>query len=308
MRHLLIDTDTGSDDAVALLMAMKYPDVRIEAITIVAGNVPAAQGLQNALYMTELCQYSTKTYLGAAKPLLRPLFTAEFVHGQDGMGDIVLDLKGRLPHEGNAVDAIIDTVNAFLGELEIITLGPLTNMALALSKAPEIAQKVKSCTIMGGVGMGYGNVTPVSEYNIWVDPEAAQIVFQSGMNMTMVGWDISLKYAHFDTVAAETLRATEKTMAHFVVDIQGSKTNFTEDTTGKAGFDLPDPIATAVALDRTVAIDIKHLYAEVILGEGLTRGQTVIDHLNVLNKEPNMHVVFAASREKFLKMLHDSFE
>jgi purine nucleosidase len=128
------------------------------------------------------------------------------------------------------------------------------------------------------------------------------------MNMTMVGWDISLKYAHFDTVAAETLRATEKTMAHFVVDIQGSKTNFTEDTTGKAGFDLPDPIATAVALDRTVAIDIKHLYAEVILGEGLTRGQTVIDHLNVLNKEPNMHVVFAASREKFLKMLHDSFE
>lgn len=308
MRHLLIDTDTGSDDAVALLMAMKYPDVRIEAITVVAGNVPAAQGLQNALYMTELCNYRTKTYLGAAKPLIRPLFTVEFVHGEDGMGDIGLNLQGRLPNEGNAVDVIIDTVNAFPGELEIITLGPLTNMALALSKAPEIAKKVKSCTIMGGIGMGYGNITPVSEYNIWADPEAAQIVFQSGMNMTMVGWDISLKYAHFDTEAAEALRETGKPMAHFVVDIQGAKTNFTEDTTGKAGFDLPDPIATAVALDRTVATDIKHLYAEVILGEGLTRGQTVIDHPNVLNKEPNMYVVLAASREKFLKMLHDSFE
>ncbi|MFN8344017.1 MAG: nucleoside hydrolase [Spirosomataceae bacterium] len=308
MRHLLIDTDTASDDAVALLMAMKYPGVRIEAITIVAGNVPAAQGLQNALYVAEMCQYRTKTCLGAAKPLLRPLFTAQFVHGEDGMGDIGLNVQGRVPDEGNAVDVIIETVNAFPGELELITLGPLTNIALALSKAPEIAQKVKSCTIMGGIGMGYGNITPVSEYNIWLDPEAAQIVFQSGMNMTMVGWDISIKYAYFGAEATRELRALEKPLAHFVVDIQGGKANFTEETTGAAGFDLPDPIATAVALDRTVATDIKHLYAEVILGEGLTRGQTVIDHTNVLQKEPNMHVVLEASREKFLKMLYDSLD
>jgi purine nucleosidase len=308
MRHFLIDTDTGSDDAVALLMAMKAPDVRIEAITFVAGNVPADKGLQNALYMVDLCQYKTKVYLGATKPLIRPLFTAQFVHGEDGMGDIGLDLQGRYTQEGNAVDVIIDTVNAFPNEIEIITLGPLTNMALALSKAPEIAQKVKSCIIMGGVGMGYGNVTPVSEYNIWVDPEAAQIVFQSGMKMTMVGWDISIKYAAFDQQATQALRATEKPLANFVVDIQGAKARFTAETSGTLGFDLPDPITVAVALDRSVATDVRHLYVEVVLGEGLTRGQTIIDHTNILKKAPNMHVVLEASRDKFLKMLYDSFE
>ncbi len=308
MRHLLIDTDTGSDDAVALLMAMKAPNVRIEAITIVAGNVPADKALQNALYMVELCQYETKVYLGAEKPLIRPLFTAQFVHGDDGMGDIGLDLQGRVPHPGHAVDAIIDMVNAFPNEIEIITLGPLTNLALALAKAPEIAPKIKSCVIMGGIGMGYGNVTPVSEYNIWVDPEAAQMVFQSGMKMTMVGWDISIKYAAFDQQATAELRTLQKPLADFVVDIQGAKARFTAENSGKLGFDLPDPITVAVALDRSVATDVRSLYVEVALGEGLTRGQTIVDHTNILKKEPNIEVVLEASRDKFLKMLYDSFD
>ncbi|MBB3837608.1 purine nucleosidase [Runella defluvii] len=308
MRHLLIDTDTGSDDAVALLMAMKSPDVKVEVITIVAGNVPADKALQNALYMVDLCQYETKVYLGAEKPLIRPLFTAQFVHGDDGMGDIGLDLKGRKPLEGHAVDAIIDTVNKFPNEIEIITLGPLTNMALALAKAPEIASKIKSCVIMGGVGFGYGNITPVSEYNIWVDPEAAQMVFQSGMNMTMVGWDISIKYAAFDQKATQELRNIQKPLADFVVDIQGAKARFTSEITGEIGFDLPDPITVAVALDRTVATDIKKLYVEVVLGEGLTRGQTIVDHTNILKLKPNMEVVLEASREKFLAQLYSSFD
>ncbi|HAK78933.1 MAG TPA: nucleoside hydrolase [Runella sp.] len=308
MRHLLIDTDTGSDDAVALLMAMKSPDVKVEVITIVAGNVPADKALQNALYMVDLCQYETKVYLGAEKPLIRPLFTAQFVHGDDGMGDIGLDLKGRKPLEGHAVDAIIDTVNKFPNEIEIITLGPLTNMALALAKAPEIASKIKSCVIMGGVGLGYGNITPVSEYNIWVDPEAAQMVFQSGMNMTMVGWDISIKYAAFDQKATQELRNIQKPLADFVVDIQGAKARFTSEITGEIGFDLPDPITVAVALDRTVATDIKKLYVEVVLGEGLTRGQTIVDHTNILKLKPNMEVVLEASRAQFLAQLYASFD
>ncbi|HAO47853.1 MAG TPA: nucleoside hydrolase [Runella sp.] len=246
--------------------------------------------------------------MGAEKPLIRPLFTAQFVHGDDGMGDIGLDLKGRKPLEGHAVDAIIDTVNKFPNEIEIITLGPLTNMALALAKAPEIASKIKSCVIMGGVGLGYGNITPVSEYNIWVDPEAAQMVFQSGMNMTMVGWDISIKYAAFDQKATQELRNIQKPLADFVVDIQGAKARFTSEITGEIGFDLPDPITVAVALDRTVATDIKKLYVEVVLGEGLTRGQTIVDHTNILKLKPNMEVVLEASRAQFLAQLYASFD
>jgi len=308
MRHLLIDTDTGSDDAVALLMAMKSPEVKVEAITVVAGNVPADKALQNALYMVDLCGYKTKVYLGAEKPLIRPLFTAQFVHGDDGMGDIGLDLKGRKPLDGHAVDVIIETVNKFPNEIEIITLGPLTNMALALAKAPDIASKIKSCVIMGGVGFGVGNITPVSEYNIWVDPEAAQMVFQSGMKMTMVGWDISIKYAAFDKKATQELRDIQKPLADFVVDIQGAKARFTSETTGEVGFDLPDPITVAVALNRDVATVSKNLYVEVVLGEGLTRGQTVVDHTNILKKEPNMEVVLEASREQFLSILYASFD
>jgi purine nucleosidase len=307
MRHFLIDTDTGSDDAVALLMAMKSPDIKVEAITVVAGNVPADKALQNALYMVELCQYDTQVYLGAEKPLVHPLVTAQFVHGEDGMGNIGLDLQGRKPLQVHAVDAIIETINKFPNEIEIITLGPLTNMALALAKAPEIVQKIKSCVIMGGVGFGVGNITPVSEYNIWVDPEAAQMVFQSGMKMTMVGWDIAVKYASFDQEAIQELRNLKKPLADFVVNIQGAKVLFTFNTTGKMCFDLPDPITVAIALDRSIGTVTKKLYVEVVLADGLTRGQTIVDHTNILNNEPNIEVVLEASRDKFLSMLYSSF-
>ena len=177
MRHILIDTDTASDDAVALVMALKYPDIQVEAITVVAGNVPLDQAVQNALYTREICDSEVPVYAGLAKPLVRELLTAQYIHGQDGLGDIGLPLSGRVPADGNAIDIIVDTIRQFPNEIEIIALGPLTNLAVAMAKEPELAPKVKHCYIMGGVGKGPGNVTSVSEYNIWADPEAAQIVF-----------------------------------------------------------------------------------------------------------------------------------
>lgn len=306
MRHFLIDTDTASDDAVALIMALKHPGISVEAITLVAGNVPLEQGLQNALFTIELCGETTPTYRGAAKPLLRPLKTAQFVHGKDGMGDIGLKLSGRVANQGNAIDVIIDTIKAFPNELEVVTLGPLTNMALALAKAPEIAQLVKQCTMMGGVGSGHGNITPVSEFNIWVDPEAAQMVFQSGMPLKMVGWDISRNHACFDEALSKEIRSLGTPLAIFAMDIQNVVKNFAVSTSKLPGFDLPDPIAMAVALDENVATKVQHCYVEVILGNGITRGQTVVDHTGVLQKKPNVAVVLEASREQFLNLLTDA--
>ena len=172
-RRFLIDTDTASDDAVALVLALQHPGVQIEAITVVAGNVPVDQGVQNALYTVELCGQSVPVYRGLPGPLTRPLETAQSVHGEDGMGDIGLLLGGRAPAAAHAVQVLIDTIHQFAGDITLVTLGPLTNIAVALRQDPSIAQALSGCIIMGGTGRGHGNVTPVAEYNFWADPEAA---------------------------------------------------------------------------------------------------------------------------------------
>jgi purine nucleosidase len=305
MRRFIIDTDTASDDAVALVMALRYPGIRVEAITLVGGNVPVDQGVQNALYTQELCSTSVPVYRGAAVPLLRPLETAQSVHGTDGMGDIGLPVSGREPALGHAVDVLLEIINGSPGEITLVTLGPLTNIAIAVLRDPSIAHKVSRCVIMGGTGQGHGNVTPVAEYNIWTDPEAAKIVFESGLPITMVGWDISWKYAVFNAAESAQLRAVGTPLAQFCVDIQGVLNTFALQETQLDGFDLPDPITMAVALEPEVAVTHK-LHVAVEVGNGLCRGQTIVDHLSVTKQPPNIEVVMSASRDHFLKLLYDA--
>ena len=303
MRHFIIDTDTASDDAVALIMALEHPEINIEAITVVCGNVPLPQAIQNALYTVELCGQQVPVYAGATQPLLRPLETAQFVHGEDGLGDIGLELNGRIAGERNAVDALIEISHQFPGEIEWVALGPLTNLAIALSKAPSIASKIKHLTVMGGVGQGPGNITPVSEYNIWVDPEAAQIVFKAGIPMTMVGWDIALQASMIMPEESIRLRDIGTAKAHFAIDIQNKQKNQEIDQRGMKGFTLPDPIAMAIAIDPSIARIERQLYVEVIASNGLTRGQTVVDHPGVCQKTPNVKVVLEADHEAFISQL-----
>lgn len=303
MRHFIIDTDTASDDAVALVMALRYPDVQVEAITVVAGNVPLDMGVQNALYTVELCGATTPVYRGMEKPLMRSLDTAQLVHGQDGMGDIGLPLSGRVPAEGHAVDVLVETINRFAGDIILVTLGPLSNVAAALLRDPSIAHKVTRCVIMGGTGQGYGNVTPVAEYNIWADPEAARIVFESGLPLVMAGWDISYKYAVFNEADTAAIRAIGTPLARFSMDIQATVDAFAKKETHLEGFDLPDPIAMAVALEPDLAT-YHRLHVDVETGDGLCRGQTIVDHLSMTGKVPNVDVTWTASRERFVAMLN----
>ncbi len=304
MTRLLIDTDTASDDAVALLLALCTPGIEIEAITVVAGNVPLEKGVQNALYTVELCGRDVPVHAGMAAPLLRPLETAEDVHGGDGMGDIGLVLTGRRPAAGDAVDVLLERTKRLPGELTLVTLGPLTNVAMAILRDPGFAGRVARCVTMGGTGVLPGNVTPLAEYNIWVDPEAAQIVFESGLPIEMVGWDVSRTYATLGPEDARRLRAVGTARAEFAVDIQRAVTQYCLTQTKLAGFDLPDPIAMAVALDPSVATRVERQFVAVETGGTWGRGQTVVDTLEVSGRTPNVDVVYEASRGRFLEMLH----
>jgi purine nucleosidase len=307
-RKLFIDTDTASDDAVALIIALRHGDIDVVGIGVVAGNVPLEMGVQNALYTRELCQSNTPIYVGAAKPLARELRTAQFVHGMDGMGDIGLDLKGRLPNAGSAIDELIKSAHELDGVLELVTLGPLTNIALALKKDPSIAKKFKRCVVMGAAADHIGNVTPVAEFNMWVDPEAVDVVLQSGMNLEFVGWDISRKFAVITQAESAMLRAMDTTFATFTIDIQRVLEKFCENETHLAGFDLPDPIAIAYAINSSVADEVREMHLVVETQSLATEGMVVMDTLGVLHQTPNALVVTSARHDVFMSMLMDALE
>ena len=301
-QRMLIDTDTASDDAVALVMALRDPGVIVEAITVVAGNVPLAQAVQNALYTVELCGSHVPVYAGLARPMLRDLESAENVHGTDGMGDIGLGLTGRTPATGRAVDVMVGLFLANPGVVDLVTIGPLTNVAAALLRAPEMAAAVRHCYIMGGTGAGTGNVTPLGEFNFWCDPEAAKLVLRSGMDITMIGWDISVASATFDPNQAADLRSIGTPFAEFSVDIQAVLNDFALSETKLSGFDFPDPIAMAVAIDPSIAESVAR-HVEIEIGDGHARGHDIVDWLEVTGKAPNVNVVTHADRETFVSML-----
>jgi purine nucleosidase len=307
-RKFFIDTDTASDDAVALIIALRHSDIEVVGIGVVAGNVPLELGVQNALYTRELCGSNTPIYAGASKPLSRELRTAQFVHGQDGMGDIGLDLEGRHPDVGNAVDELIKSAHEFDGVLELVTLGPLTNVALALQKDPSIVDKIKRCVVMGAVADHIGNVTPVAEFNMWVDPEAVEVVLHSGMKLEFVGWDISRKFAVITPAESRMLRAMDTPYATFAIDIQQVLEKFCANETHLAGFDLPDPIAIAYAINAGVADEVREMHLVVETDSPTTEGMVVMDTLGVMHESPNALVVTSARHDVFMSMLMDALE
>ncbi len=304
-QKMWIDTDTASDDAVALILALKSKTTDVIGISIVAGNVPIELGVQAALYTIEMCKTKVPVHVGAVKPLVRSFASAQNVHGIDGMGDIGLNLSGRVPTTHDAVRQIIETFRSAPGEIDLVTLGPLTNIALALSIEPEFVKWVHRCVIMGGTGVLPGNVTIASEFNVWADPESARIVFDSDLPLEMVGWDVSVADAVIsDDLATEFSALGE--LGKFAMSIQRQVREFCRNETKLDGFDLPDPIAMSVAIDSSMSNSEIQKYVRVHLGDGDTRGQTIIDYLDVLNRSRNCRVVLRVNRERFITMLRDA--
>ena len=248
---MLIDTDTASDDAVALIMALRSESARVIAITTVAGNVPVQQATRNALYTAELCGADTPVFQGAEKPLARPLLSAEWFHGHDGLGDHGYPPARRGAEKQHAVEAIIATVRSNPGLL-LVTLGPLTNIALALAQAPDLVRNVGRCVIMGGAPCCEGNVTPAAEYNMWVDPEAARMVFRSGLPIEMVGWQLCRGAAVLAPPDIQFISHMGTELANFAVECNSTARNAYRTQTGEDGISLPDPVAMSIALDPSI--------------------------------------------------------
>ena len=286
---VLIDTDTASDDAVALIMALRSPDIRVLAITAVAGNVNVRQAARNALYTAELCGSNVPVFVGDEKPLRREHQSADWFHGKDGLGDHGYPPPKRALEKTQAVDAIIATIEQNPG-LVLVTLGPLTNIALARQRKPEITTKVSRCVIMGGAPCCEGNVTPAAEYNIWCDPEAARIVMRSGLPVELVGWHLCRGEAALNLNDIERVLSLDTPLARFAIECNSRAQEAYFEQTGEHGISLPDPVCMSIALDPSIVTNQTKHHVDVETTSELTRGMTVVDRLNVAGNDRNKSV------------------
>jgi purine nucleosidase len=255
----------------------------------VAGNVDVQQATRNALYTVELCRADAPVYAGAEKPLLREYQNATWFHGRDGLGDHNYPQARRSAAQLHAVEAIINTIEANPG-LVIVTLGPLTNLALALAKKPSVVGQVERCVVMGGAPCCEGNVTPAAEYNVWVDPEAARIVMLSGMPVELVGWQLSRGEAVVNERDIERIGKFDNPLGHFAIECNSHARQAYKVQTGEDGICLPDPVAMSIALDPSVGTEWSEHYVDVETQSEMTRGMTVVDRLNVAGDDRNRAV------------------
>lgn len=289
MRRFLVDTDTASDDAVALIMALRSPGVRVEAITVVAGNVPLPRAVRNALYTVELCDADVPVYAGAEEPLERPLQAAEFFHGKDGLGDRGYPPPVGAPAEGEAAEVIVETARAHPG-LTLVTLGPLTNVARALELDPTLGDRLGRVVVMGGAACSVGNITPAAEFNLWVDPEAARAVFDAGLPLEMVGWELCRGPANLDEGEMERVLDFDTEIARFAIDCNAAAVEANRRQSGDPGLGLPDPVAMAIALEPGLCTHSSRHHVIVETGSELTRGMSVVDRLGVCDEPQNRNV------------------
>ncbi len=272
-RRVIIDTDPGVDDALALLLAMRSPELQIEAITPVAGNVPLELTLPNALRMVEIAgRTDIAVAAGAKSPLVRRLVTAAYAHGENGLGGAIFPEPKIKAVTEPAAEVIRQIVRKYPGDVTLITLGPLTNVATVLNTDPQLAGMVQSLVMMGGSLSG-GNITPAAEFNIYVDPEAARIVFQSGIPITMVGLDVTRKTSLTED-HVRVLEAATNPVSQAAAKIARNAINHHREQGFLVGPNMHDSLAVAGFLDPSL-LKFKEYYIDVETTGELTSGETL---------------------------------
>ena len=310
-----IDTDTASDDAVALLMALEWDDVEVLGISIVSGNMSVEQGSINARYTVELCKKDIPVYVGADAPLVKKREHADWFHGPDGMGNMNYPTPKLEETNEDFIEVLNNHINQYPNEITLVTLGPLTNVANFIKKYPESFLKLKNIVIMGGASNTVGNVTPAAEYNIWCDPEAADIVFKSKHHdIAMVGWELCRGEANLTEAEMEFAYSFKTEKADFTIDCNKHALDSSQNWLGDPGLGLPDPVAMAVALNPAVTTKVSRHNVQVVI-DGPARGMTIVDQLHVGESEPhidehwshterNINVIWEIDSDKWKETLY----
>jgi purine nucleosidase len=302
-RRIIIDTDTAQDDCIALLVGLLDPDSTLEAITMVAGNVGFTRQVQNAHMTLSVAGRlgEVPVYLGCERPLTREWVSAENVHG-DGAGGMRMDLTGFAPEPEHGVDALVRMVNDNPGQIDIVAIGPLTNIAMAVVKDPAFAENVRSLTVMGGSNNGRGNITAAAEFNFYVDPEAADTVFSSGLNIIVVPWaPLTLNDAVFDADKLEQIATIDTPLARFFTKVCAATLEFDE-AVGIPGTTHPDSLSAAVLLHPELITAAADYNVQIETGSELTRGYSAMSW-GVHGLSPNARVVEAVDGQAFFDLI-----
>jgi purine nucleosidase len=298
MRKVLFDSDTASDDAIALLMATKKFDV--VGVTIVAGNVEFERQVKNALFTLEFFGYDAPVFKGSNRPLLGLWKTVEEVHGPNGFGGWSYPDPSKKAEQEYAPDAIIRFSREYSGELELLAVSPLTNLALAYLKDPSIVKRIAKVWIMGGA-FSRGNVTRIAEYNFWVDPEAAKIVLNAGFNITLVPWETAEEAAVVTKQEWEVLKKRGTKAADFFTRSNRALLDFSL-SQGAEGSIQPDSLTVAIAVDESLMLESRNLNVDVETCSD-ARGAMLVDYYGSTKKKENVKLVFKANGQGFKNIL-----
>jgi purine nucleosidase len=304
MNSIIIDTDTGVDDAQAILLAFGHKDTKVEAITSVSGNVDVEKTTANVLKVLDVVGKDVPVYKGCALPLVSPPMHASFVHGEDGLGDCGIPPSKRKPEKDHAVHALINIANARPGELSIVALGPLTNIAVATMLDPELPGKIKQLTIMGGAVSGKGNTHINAEFNIYFDPEAARIVFDKWPMVQVLDWEATIATG-LSKGDLDMLFAIDTPRGEFFKKISPGTLAFLKEYFNSDRLFAPDGLAMSVALEPSIIKrkEVRHLTVE-LSGEH-SRGLTVVDWFGMGGKTPNAEIIMEVDQPRFAELMAD---
>ena len=305
MNRLIIDTDPGVDDAHAILLALAHPDVQVEAITTVNGNVNLDLTTANALKILDAAGRDIPVYRGCDRPLISRLLHAAHVHGEDGLGDCNIPPSKKSIQSEHAVHALVRMANENPGQFTLAAIGPLTNLAVALSLDPDLPKKIKNLVIMGGAIYGRGNTeTVTSEFNIHTDPEAAHMVFSAWPMISLLSLETTLAHV-FTRETLDRFFNLGTPRAKFFHDTNQKILGFIRNRLNQDILFAPDGLALAAAVEPGVVTKAEKKYVNVELNGAHSRGQTVVDWYGLTGKEPNTEIILEVNQQRFIELMEN---